>query len=153
MEECFAALQGTVRCKAPGNDGLPMEFYLCFWGVLGSDLVETLNSSFHSGLWSRSQRCGVISLSHKKGDRLDPRNWRPISLLDVDYKIASHAIAACPLKVIHLVVGRDQTCAVPGRFIGQNVAFSSNFVDFCSLTGHPGVILSLDQEKAFDRVD
>ena len=126
MEECFAALQGTVRCKAPGNDGLPMEFYLCFWGVLGSELVETLNSSFHSGLWSRWQRCGVISLSHKKGDRLDPRNWRPISLLNVDYKIASHAIAACLLKVIHLVVGRDQTCGVPGRFIGQNVAFPSN---------------------------
>ena len=153
MEECFAALQGMVHCKAPGNDGLPMEFYLCFWGVLGSDLVETLNSSFHSGLWSHSQRCGVISLSHKKGDRLDPRNWRPISLLNVDYKIASHAIAACLLKVIHLVVGRDQTCGVPGRFIGQNVAFPSNFVDFCSLAGHPRVILSLDQEKAFDRVD
>ena len=88
MEECLAALQGMAPCKAPGSDGLPMEFYLRFWGVLGSDLVETLNSSFHSGLLSRSQRRCVISLSYKKGDRLDPKNWRPISLLNVDYKIA-----------------------------------------------------------------
>lgn len=51
------------------------------------------------------------------------------------------------------MVGRDQTCGVPGRFIGENVAFLRDVVDFCSLTGHPGVILSLDQEKAFDRVD
>ena len=82
-----------------------------------------MNSSFHSGLLSRSQHCGVISLSYKKGDRLDPRNWRPISFLNVDYKIVSRAIAARLLKVIHLVVGRDQTCGVPGRFIGENVAF------------------------------
>ena len=54
MEKCFAALQGMARCKAPGSDGLPMEFYLRFWGVLGSDLVESLNSSFHAGLLSRS---------------------------------------------------------------------------------------------------
>ena len=122
-EECFATFQGMSCCKAQGSDGLPMEFYLRFWGVLGSDLVETLKSSFHSGLLSRSQRCGVISLSYKKGDRLDPRNWRPISFLNVDYKIVSRAIAARLLKVIHLVVGRDQTCGVPGRFIGENVAF------------------------------
>ena len=112
-----------------------------------------MNSCFHSGLLSRSQSCGVISLSYKKGDRLDPRNWRPISLLNVDYKIASRAIAARLLKVIHLVVGRDQTCGVPGRFIGENVAFLRDFVDFCSMIVHPGVILSLDQEKVFDRVD
>lgn len=88
MEECLAALQGMARCKAPGRGGLPMKFYLRFWGVLGSDLIETLNSSFHSGLLSRLQQCGVISLSYRKGDRLDPRNWRPVCLLNVDYKIA-----------------------------------------------------------------
>ena len=150
MEKCFAALQGMARCKAPGSDGLPMEFYLRFWGVLGSDLVETLNSSFHSRLLSLSQRCGVISLSYKKGDRLYLRNWRHISLLNVHYKIASRAIAARLLKVIHLVVARDQTCGMSGGFIGENVAFLRDFVDFCSLTGHLGVILSLDQEEAFD---
>lgn len=51
------------------------------------------------------------------------------------------------------MVDKDQTCGVPGHFIGENVAFLRDVVDFCSLSGSPVAILSLDQEKAFDRVD
>ena len=152
-EECLAALSGMARGKAPGCDGLPMEFYLKLWPVLGPDLVFVLNSAFSSGRLSCSQRRGIITLSFKKGDRTDPKNWRQITLLNADYKIASRAIAARLLKVIHLVVGKDQTCGVPGRFIGENVAFLRDAVDFCSRSGTPAAFLSLDQEKAFDRVD
>ena len=102
---------------------------------------------------SLSQRRGVISLSFKKGDRLDPRNWRPITLLNVGYKLASRAIAGRLLKVIHLLVAEDQTCGVPGRFIGENVALLRDVVSFASSSRTPVAILSLDQEKAFDRVD
>ena len=142
-----------ARGKAPGCDGLPMEFYLKFWHVLGFDLVCVLNSAFGLGSLSRSQRRGIITLSFKKGERLDPKNWRPISLLNVDYKIASRSIAARLLKVIHLVVDKDQSCGVPGRFIGENVAFLRDVVDFCSSSYAPAAVLSLDQEKEFDRVD
>ena len=152
-EECWAALEGMARRKAPGSDGLPMEFYLKFWDLLGEDLVCVLNSSFRSGCLSLSQRRGVISLSFKKGDRLGIRNWRPISLLNVDYKLAARAIAGRLLKVIHLVVARDQTCGVPGRFIGENVAFLRDVVDFATFSNSPVALLSLDQEKAFDRVE
>ena len=93
VEECREALMGMPRNKAPGSDGLPMEFYVRFWDVLGSDLVSILNSCFDAGFLSSSQRRGVISLSFKKGDRLDPRNWRLISLLNVDYKLAARVIA------------------------------------------------------------
>ena len=152
-EERWAALEGMARRKAPGSDGLPMEFYLKFWDLLGEDLVCVLNSGFRSGCLSLSQRRGVISLSFKKGDRLDIRNWRPISLLNVDYKLAARAIAGRLLKVIHLVVARDQTCGVPGRFIGENVAFLRDVVDFATFSNSPVALLSLDQEKAFDRVE
>ena len=151
--ECLAALQGMARRKAPGLDGLPMEFYLRFWPVLGSDLVNVLNSCFDSGCLSLSQRRGVISLSFKKGDRLDPKNWRPISLLNVDYKLAARVIAGRLLKVIHLVVDKDQTCGVPGRYIGENVALLRDVVYYCTSFDVPVALLSLDQEKAFDRVD
>ena len=57
------------------------------------------------------------------------------------------------LKVIHLVVADDQTCGVPGRYIGENVAFLRDVVHYASFSGQPIAILSLDQEKAFDRVD
>ena len=151
--KCLAALQGMARRKAPGLDGLPMEFYLMFWPVLGPDLVSVLNSCFDAGVLSLSQRRGVISLSFKKGDRLDSKNWRPISLLNVDYKLASCVIAGRLLKVIHLVVEKDQTCGVPGRYIGENVSLLHDVVYYSTSFDVPVAILSLDQEKAFDRVD
>ena len=92
-------------------------------------------------------------MSFKKGDRLDMRNWRPISLLTVDYKLAARAIAGRLLKVIHLVVAEDQTCGVPGRYIGENVALLRDVVSYATMFDSPVAILSLDQEKAFDRED
>ena len=102
---------------------------------------------------TNSQRRGVISQTFKKGDRLDPDNWRPISLLNVDCKIASRAIAGRLLKVIHLVVHCDQSCGVPGRFIWDTVALLCDVVNYATSANVPVAILSLDQEKAFDRVD
>ena len=87
VEEVHAALLGMAHNKSPGSDGLPMEFYSSFWDVLGQDLVEVLNSSLASGSLPASSRCALISLIFKKGDRLDDKNWRPISLLNVDYKL------------------------------------------------------------------
>ena len=84
-----------------------MEFYLSFCDILGKDLVEVLNFSYEAGVLSKTQRRGLITLTFKMGDRLDPRIWRPITLLNVGYKIASRAIAGRLLKVIHLVVAKD----------------------------------------------
>lgn len=153
LSEVFSALQGMARNKAPGSDGLPVEFYLRFWDILGSDLTEVLNSAFISNSLSDSQKTGLISLIFKKGDRLSCKNWRSITLLNVDYKLCARAIAGRLLKVLHLVVAPDQTCGVPGRFIGENVALLRDVVSFASETDCPLAILSLDQEKAFDRVD
>ena len=77
-------------------------------------------------------------------------NWRPMTLLNVDYKLAARAIAARLLKDIHLVVAEDQTCGVPGRYIGEDAAFLRDVVSYATMFGSPVVILSLDQEKAFN---
>lgn len=60
--ECYEALVGMAKNKAPGSDGLPMEFYVKFWDILGPDLVTVLNSCFDAGLLTSSQRRGVISI-------------------------------------------------------------------------------------------
>ena len=73
--ECVAALQGMAWGKAPGCDGLPMEFYLKFWPVSGNDLVLVLNSGFRSGSLFRCHHRGIITLAFKKGDHLYPKNW------------------------------------------------------------------------------
>jgi hypothetical protein len=121
MEECFAALSGMARGKTPGSDGFPMEFSLCFWQALGADLVRILNVAFESGQLSTSQRRGLIIVLYKKDDRLETKNWRPISLLIVDYKIARRAISGRLLQVMSTIVGTDQTCSEPGRSISENL--------------------------------
>ena len=104
--ECLAALN-TMRCnKTPGKDGLPWEFYQHFWPILGDDLVAVFNSCFDSGKLPLSQRSALITLLYKKGDRLETKNWRPISPLCADYKILSkvltnrlskgHLFCGCP---------------------------------------------------------
>ena len=67
-----------------------------------------------------------------------------ISLLNVDYMICARALAGRLLGVLHHVVASDQTCGVPGRFIGDNVAFLHDLVDFTTETGTSAAILSLE---------
>ena len=73
VSQRFAVLRGIAHGRTPGCDSLHMKFYPRFWSILGADLVLVLNSAFASDLMSRSQRLGVITLSLKKGDRLDPQ--------------------------------------------------------------------------------
>ena len=151
--ESQAALLGMAKDKSPGSDGLPMEFYVTCWDLLGEDLVSVFNASLEAGLLPFSQREALIALIFKKGDRLDHKNWRPISLLNVDYKLCARVLAGRLLKVIASVVAPDQTCGVPGRYIGENVAFLRDVVEMANRYNLPVALLSLDQEKAFDRVD
>lgn len=153
LEELLTAVKAMARNKTPGLDGLPMEFYLKFWETISSDLHLVLNTAHLYGTLSTSQKRGVISLVPKKGNLSLRKNWRPITLLNVDYKIASRAISARLLRVLSSIIAPDQTGSVPGRFIGETVVLLQNIVDYASERDIASVIVSLDQEKAFDRVD
>ena len=153
LEECTAALHSFSNHKSPGEDGLTYEFYKTFWDCLGPDLVSVMNDSFHKGKLSLSQRTGIISLLYKKGDKLDTKNWRPITLLCTDYKILAKVLTGRLAKVIHIVISPCQTCGVPGRFSGEVVRLIQDSVDYANSSNLGGFLLSMDQEKAFDRVD
>ena len=84
--------------KSPGSDGLPMEFRGAFWDLLGGDVVNVFNSSLEAGLSPFSQREALIALIFKKEDRLDHKNWRPISLLNDDYKLSARVLAGPSLE-------------------------------------------------------
>ncbi len=68
LEECLSALNSFKRNKSPGIDGLPYEFYQCFWDILGNDLVDVYNDCLSRGSLSFSQRTGLITLLYKKND-------------------------------------------------------------------------------------
>ena len=77
----------------------------------------------------------------------------PISLLNVDNKILSWALTNRLSKVLTFIVGEDQTCSVSGRTIFDNLALFRDTLDYINLTDETGILASLDQKKAFDRVD
>ncbi|PIK39506.1 reverse transcriptase [Apostichopus japonicus] len=103
--------------KSPGSDGLPREFYRTFWAIIGPDIRAVFEDAFQNGLLNQSQRLGMITLLPKSGDPLDPHNKRPITLLNVDYKLLAKALCnRLALAMPHLV-GDLQTCAVKGHCI------------------------------------
>ena len=92
--ELYQALKTFQRNKTLGNDGLTVEFYLTFWPLLGKYLEDSLNFAHEHGQLSSSQKQAMITLLEKKvKDRRFIKNWRPLSLMNVDVKIASKAIA------------------------------------------------------------
>ena len=136
INELLAALKSLQTGETPGSDGLSTELYPYFWEDLSDSLLSVLNESFHAGSLAESQYEGLLRLIHKKNDRRLPKNWRPISLLNTDYKLASKIITEHLKKVMASIVHQDQTCGILGRSIFSNLH-----------------LVSLDQEKAFDCVD
>ena len=98
-------------------------------------------------------KTSATRLVFKKGDRKNLKNWRPISLLNVDYKICSRALSLRLSKVLDTIVDPDQTCSVPGRSISSNLVLLRDTLEYIERTDETGILVSLDQEKAFDRVD
>lgn len=152
-KELWESLKGLRTGKSPGSDGLPPEFYLAFWDILGDLLLSVLNECSLNGTLTASQREGLLRLTYKKDDKRLPKNWRPISLLNTDYKVASKIITNRLKQVMGSIVHQDQTCGVIGRSIFSNLQLVRDVLDMVDKTNEPGILVTLDQEKAFDRVD
>ena len=84
----------------------------------------------------------------KNKDPLLLKNWRFISLLNTDYKLATKCIAKRLEKVLPYLIDGDQTGYIKGRFIGENIRLISDIIEQPENKG--GMILFLDFEKAFD---
>ena len=108
--------------ESPGNDGLTKEFYMCFFNEICNQLIATLNESFTAGQLSTSQHQATITLIEKKAkDKRFLKNWRPISLINVDAKIASKVLASRMKNILSSIVKCDQTAYVKGRYIGESI--------------------------------
>ena len=154
IDECLAALKTFNKNKSPGTDGFTAEFYLRFWDDLGQVMVDSFNYAFTTGNLSISQRQGIIRLIPKKDK--DPsylKNWRPLSLLNVDYKIATKTLALRLKKVLPQVINNAQTGYIEGRFIGQNIRQISDILSFTAEQNIEGLATFIDFEKAFDSLE
>ena len=135
-------------------DGLTKEFYTAFFGELGSLLLKTFSYSFVKGELSSSQKQAVITVIKKKDrDVMLIRNWRPISLINVDIKIASNALAFRVRKVLPSLIHYDQTVYVKERISESLYVLVDDLLKYEEEENSDGILFAADIEKAFDSVD
>ena len=153
-EECKKALDTFQNNKAPGEDGFTVEFYMFFFDLLGHDLVASFNEAYDANELTISQRRGVITLIPKEdGSLLELSNWRPVTLLNVDCKIATKAIARRIEPLLPNLVHTDQTGFIKGRYIGENIRLIIDIMEHTKSESIPGILVSLDFRKAFDSLE
>ena len=154
LAELAESLGGLSLNKSPGPDGFTVEFFSKFWHLLGPYFLQLVGECLRDNVLPQSMKGSATRLIYKKrGDKRDLKNWRPISLLNVAYKILSKVFTTRLSRVLSSVVHPDQTCSVPGRSISSNVVMLRDILDYIERTDEAAILVSLDQEKAFDRVD
>ena len=102
---------------------------------------------------SVEQRRGILRLLPKSGKELTHiKNWRPISLLNTDYKILATVLAKRLQKVLQTTIALDQSGYLKGRFIGFNIRTIFDAIEIGAESDQL-FIAFLDFEKAFDTVN
>ena len=152
--ECIKALKEMKNQNSPGSDGITVEFYKLFWNNIKQYYVNSINYSFESGSLTELQKQNIITLIPKENkDTTSLDNWRPISLLNVDYKIATKVIANRIKHIITKIVDNSQTGFIKRRYIGENIRLLLEIIDNAEDENKPGMIFFSDFEKAFDSLD
>ncbi len=153
-KELSESLKSTSSGKAPGSDGFTVNFYKFFWADIKKYLLDSINEAFEEGEMSISQKHGILTLLPKKDkDLIRIKNWRPITLLNQDYKLVAKCIANRIKKHLNLLIHSDQTGFLKGRYIGENINKILALMDICDEQNIPAILIAIDFEKAFDSLE
>ncbi|SJL06249.1 uncharacterized protein ARMOST_09585 [Armillaria ostoyae] len=164
-EEIMAALKSAALGKAAGVDGLIYEL----WKTLHlrfltredqdqrADIIRIFRIVFndietHGIVPGTGFSMGWICPLYKKKDRTDIANYRPITLLNTDYKVMTKALAVKLARVAPTVIHEAQAGFVPGRSIFDQIDLAREMICLAEAEERNGVIVALDQEKAYDRI-
>jgi exonuclease III len=152
-EEIEKIIKESPNNKSPGLDGYSNEFYKHLWPILKDYMMAAYIEALREGEMGISQRRGVISLLPKDGkDTRYLKNWRPLTLLNNDYKFLAKSIADRCKKVLPIIISQNQNGFVPGRNIGANIIRTLDLIEWCNEENIPGLMVNIDVEKAFDSV-
>lgn len=120
--ELANALKNMKNNKSPGLDGFTTEFFKFFWTDIGIFIHRSINYGYRTGSLSITQKQRIITCIPKPNkSRENLKNWRPISLLNVIYKMASAVISNRIKSVLQKLIHEDQKGFIAGRFIGENI--------------------------------
>lgn len=154
LKELDNAISHMALGKAPGQDGLTTNFYKFFWNEIKNMLFEVFKECVGNNTLTITMKQGVITLLPKPGkDKRYMDNLRPISLLNVDYKIFTQIMANRLKTGIGNIVSEHQSGFLKDRSIHNNIRLVLDLLDYRDLIDDPGFILFLDFYKAFDCVE
>lgn len=153
-EEVFQTIKKMTRETAPGPDGILTGFYLTFFDIIGQRLVKMINNFIIQKKKPPSFANGrIILLAKPNNDPLDVNGWRPVTLLNTDYKIAAKILTNRLNDVLPMIISELQAAAVPGRSIFASLTLTRDIFTYVKQKQIKGAFITIDQEKAYDKVN
>ena len=111
--------------------------------------MNSLNYGYRTGSLSVTHKQGVITYIPKPNkSRISLKKWRPISLLNVIYKLASAVISNRIKKALDIIINENQKGFIAGRFLGENIRLIYDVLFESKKQNIPGMLLSIDFEKS-----
>jgi hypothetical protein len=152
IKEIEEALKDMDSTSAPGPDGFPVGFYRAFWPDLKALILEMF-SNFHRGDFNmRRLNYGMISLVPNLKEANNIRQYRPICVLNIDYKWFTKVLTMRLIPMADKLIGKNQTAFILGRFILEGVIILHEILHELRVSKTKGIVLKLDFEKAYDKV-
>nr|XP_027077000.1 uncharacterized protein LOC113700749 [Coffea arabica] len=154
MKEIHEVVFGMDTQSAPGPDGFGAGFFQSCWDMVKDDLLMAIQDFFQGMEQPRSWSHSMVVLIPKMDGASHWREFRPLSLCNVSSKVVSKILAVRISKLLPKLISPWQTGFVPGRGIVDNVLLAQELIlDLDRRLIDPNLILKLDMEKAYDRVD
>ncbi|KAJ4444045.1 hypothetical protein ANN_05834 [Periplaneta americana] len=139
--------------SSPGPDGIDYNFYKKCWAYIKRPLLNVMNEIFKTSVECVGFNEGIIVLIPKIPKPQMITDYRPITLLNTDYKLFMKILANRIRPCMDHLIAPGQTCSVPGRTIINNlISIRDTIIQSSEMPMRKVAILNIDMEKAFDRV-
>ncbi|KAJ4451297.1 hypothetical protein ANN_02758 [Periplaneta americana] len=153
-EEILMAIETAPKNIAPGPDGLTYQLYKIHWTLIKDTLVELFNYIFDSGIVVEGFSDGIVILLPKVTQPRTVSDYRPITLLNTDYKLFMKILANRLKPTFRDIFETGQTCSVPDKSIIHNlVTIRDTILHYEEFPDEKAALLSIDFNKAFDRMN
>lgn len=153
-QEVYTAIKHLNSDTVAGPDGLPPEAWQCCADLWAPVLAKLFTAIGSTGDVPEGFLQGVVTPHYKlAGDRHNISSYRPITLLNTDYRILAKVLATRFASALTNVIGPEQTAFLPGRLIGDNICFSQLLPAVLAAMGQQGAMVFLDIAKAYDTLD